>query len=128
MPKEFLDRWEMPGDEKITNVPAINDRYFDYRTAASGAYPYNNYNYSNVRVADGSFIRLKTVSLTYQAGNAVLNRLSVFKTLSLTAAASNFWLIYSDKKLKGQDPEFFNAGGVAQPIQKQITLSLKVGL
>jgi hypothetical protein len=36
------------------------------------------------------------------------------------------WLIYSDKKLQGQDPEFFNAGGVAQPIQKQITVSLKL--
>ena len=128
MPKEFFDRWEMPGDEKITNVPAISDKYFDYITSSSGAYPYNNYNYSDVRVVDGSFVRLKTVALTYRLGEAGLKRLSVFKTFSLTAAASNFWLIYSDKKLKGQDPEFFNAGGVAQPIQKQITLSLKVGL
>lgn len=128
MPKEFFDRWEMPGDEKLTNIPAISDKYFDYITSASGAYPYNNYNYSDVRVVDGSFVRLKTVALTYRLGEAGLKRLSVFKTFSLTAAASNFWLIYSDKKLKGQDPEFFNAGGVAQPIQKQITLSLKVGL
>ncbi|WP_276503007.1 SusC/RagA family TonB-linked outer membrane protein [Terrimonas pollutisoli] len=128
MPKEFFDRWEMRGDEKVTNVPAISDKYFDYITSASGAYPYNNYNYSDVRVVDGSFVRLKTVALTYRLGEAALKRLSVFKTFSLTAAASNFWLIYSDKKLKGQDPEFFNAGGVAQPIQKQITLSLKVGL
>ena len=127
MPKEFLDRWEIPGDEKTTNIPAISDKFFDYLTSASGAYPYNNYNYSNVRVADGGFVRLKTVSLTYQLGSELLNRLSIFKTFSLTAAMSNFWLIYSDKKLKGQDPEFFNAGGVAQPLQKQITLSLKVG-
>lgn len=127
MPKEFLDRWEMPGDEKVTNVPAISDRFFEYQTASTGAYPYNNYNYSNVRVADGGFVRLKTVALTYVLGNAVLKKLAVLKTASLTAAASNFWLIYSDKKLKGQDPEFFNAGGVAQPLQKQLTLSLKVG-
>jgi hypothetical protein len=46
----------------------------------------------------------------------------------VTGAANNMWLIYSDKKLKGQDPEFFNAGGVAQPIQKQFTLSVKVGI
>jgi hypothetical protein len=81
-----------------------------------------------VRVADGSFARLKTVALTYQLGNAALQHLSVFKSGSITAAVSNFWLIYSDKKLQGQDPEFFNSGGVAQPIQKQITLSLKVTL
>jgi ABC-type transporter Mla maintaining outer membrane lipid asymmetry ATPase subunit MlaF len=46
---------------------------------------------------------------------------------SVTAAATNPWLIYSDEKLRGQDPEFFNSGGVAQPVQKQVTLSLKVG-
>jgi hypothetical protein len=46
----------------------------------------------------------------------------------VTGAATNMWLIYSDKKLRGQDPEFFNSGGVAQPIQKQVTVSLKVGI
>jgi hypothetical protein len=40
---------------------------------------------------------------------------------------NNLWLIYSDPDLHGQDPEFFNAGGVALPINKQFTLSLKVG-
>ncbi|HYK55578.1 MAG TPA: SusC/RagA family protein, partial [Flavisolibacter sp.] len=128
MPKEFLDRWEMQGDEKITNVPVISDQLFTSRTNGVGAYPYNSYNYSTARVADGSFVRLKTVALTYQLGNAGLRRLPVFKNASLTAAANNMWLIYSDKKLKGQDPEFFNTGGVAQPIQKQVTLSLKLGL
>jgi hypothetical protein len=128
MPKEFFDRWEMPGDEKVTNIPAISDSYYSYITGANGSYPYNNYNYSTVRVADGSFVRLKTVSLTYQFGNEALTRMKVFKNFSITAAVANFWLIYADKKLEGQDPEFFNAGGVAQPLQKQVTLSLKVSL
>jgi hypothetical protein len=127
MPKEFYDRWEMPGDEEITNIPVISDVYFNSVLNGVGAYPYNNYNYSNVRVADGGFIRLKTVSLTYMLSSERLKSLPVFKTLSITAAVANPWLIYSDAKLKGQDPEFFNAGGVAQPIQKQATLSLKVG-
>jgi TonB-linked SusC/RagA family outer membrane protein len=128
MPKEFFDRWVLPGDEKTTDIPAISDQLFTYRTGGNGAYPYNIYNYSTARVADGSFVRLKTVSINYQLGEGLLSRLSVFKSASLTAALSNFWLIYSDKKLKGQDPEFFNSGGVAQPIQKQATLSLKLGL
>jgi len=118
----------MPGDEKVTNIPAISDVYYSYLTGATGSFPYNNYNYSTVRVADGSFVRLKTLSLTYQFGNDALTRMKVFKSFSITAAIANFWLIYSDKKLEGQDPEFFNAGGVAQPIQKQATLSLKVSL
>jgi TonB-linked SusC/RagA family outer membrane protein len=125
MPKEFYDRWAMPGDQTQTNVPSIADVYQQY--LLGGAYPYNNYNYSTQRVADGSFIRLKTVSLTYQLPPAIMQKAKL-NNLSITAQAINPWLIYSDSKLKGQDPEFFNAGGVAQPVQKQFTLSLKVGI
>ena len=128
MPKEFFDRWEMPGDEKVTNIPSISDVYFNYLTSASGGYPYNNYNYSTARVADGSFVRVKSISLTYQLGKRTLDRLAVLKNASVTAALNNFWLLYSDEKLNGQDPEFYNAGGVAQPIQKQATISIKLGL
>ena len=127
LPKEFNDRWEMPGDETKTNVPSVLDAYQRYLVNSSGNYPYNNYNYSTERVADGGFVRLKSVSLTYNTSERILKK-TPFKTLSITALSANPWLIYSDPKLKGQDPEFFNAGGVAQPIQKQFTLSLKAGL
>jgi TonB-linked SusC/RagA family outer membrane protein len=127
MPKEFLDRWLVPGDEQVTNIPSVLDAYERYLVNASGASPYNNYNYSSARVADGGFVRLKTVSLTYNVNPNWLKRTGL-NTLSLTAVAANPWLIYADPKLKGQDPEFFNTGGVAQPIQKQFTLSIKAGL
>ena len=64
MPKEFYDRWSMPGDEKYTSVPSILDAFA--QSQLGGAYPYNNYNYSTERVAKGDLVRLKTVSLTYQ--------------------------------------------------------------
>ena len=124
LPKEFIDRWVMPGDETKTNVPSVLQAYERYLVNSNGNYPYNNYNYSTERVADGSFVRLKTVSLSYSAREDILKKIHL-NALSLTAVAANPWLIYSDKKLKGQDPEFFNTGGVAQPIQKQFTLSLK---
>jgi TonB-linked SusC/RagA family outer membrane protein len=127
LPKEFADRWVMPGDELVTNVPSILDAYQRYLVNGTGASPYNNYNYSTERVADGGFVRLKTVSLTYNLSQKLLKRIG-FNALSVTAVSANPWLIYSDNKLKGQDPEFFNAGGVAQPIQKQFTLSVKAGL
>ena len=41
---------------------------------------------------------------------------------------NNIALLYSDKKLLGADPEFFNNGGVAMPIPKQYTFSIKLGL
>ena len=46
--------------------------------------------------------------------------------LSLNFQSTNPFLIYSDKKLQGQDPEFFNTGGVAVPMPKQFTLTLRV--
>jgi hypothetical protein len=125
MPNEFYDRWVMPHEEGTTAVPSLVDAF--EKTVISGSYPYNNYNYSSERVAKGDFIRLKTVSLTYVIPETIVKR-SGFKSLMVTGAASNMWLIYSDKKLRGQDPEFFNSGGVAQPIQKQVTVSLKVGI
>lgn len=125
MPREFYDRWMMPGEEKLTQVPSVVDAF--EQILFGGAYPYNNYNYSTERVAKGDFIRLKTVSLTYQMPQTLIKRAGL-SNMSVTAAAINPWLIYADRKLKGQDPEFFNSGGVAQPIQKQFTLSLKVGI
>lgn len=128
-PKEFYDRWVMPEDEQTTNVPSIIDAYQNALLGTTDFnYPYNNYNYSTQRVAKGDFIRLKTVSLAYQLPVSLLEKTNFLKTLSVTVAAINPWLIYSDSRLQGQDPEFFNAGGVAQPIQKQLTLSLKAGL
>ena len=48
--------------------------------------------------------------------------------LSLKLQATNLFLIYADKKLNGQDPEFFNTGGVASPVPRQFTLTLRLGL
>ena len=125
-PREFNDRWEMTGDEKKTTVPSIPDLTTNQLNLA-GIYPYTAYNYSSQRVARGDFVRLKSVSVAYKIPAAVTRRLGM-TAASLQVSAINMWLIYSDKKLKGQDPEFFNTGGVAQPVQKQFTASLKFSL
>ncbi len=126
MPKSFYNRWLMPGDEGITNIPSIVDAYIS-SAELSGRYPYNAYNFSTERVAKGDFIRLKTVSFTYSLPKKIIDRQSAISKVSLTLAASNLFLLYSDKILNGQDPEFFNSGGVAQPLQKQFTLALNIG-
>ena len=73
---------------------------------------YNAYNYSDARVANGSFIRLKEISLSYDFKGNWMKAVGM-NNLQLRCVASNLWLIYSDKKLNGQDPEFFRSGGVA---------------
>ncbi|NIJ51742.1 SusC/RagA family TonB-linked outer membrane protein [Dyadobacter arcticus] len=125
MPKEFLDRWVMPGDEGITAIPSIADKLEQQYLV--GTYPYNIYNYSTERVAKGDFVRLKSVSLAYKIPLTVISKYG-FKGASIQVSSINPWLIYADAKLKGQDPEFFNSGGVAQPIQKQFTVAIKLTL
>lgn len=126
LPKEFNDRWVLPGDEAFTNIPAVMSRREYKRINNTQLYPYQNYNVSDQRVADGGFARLKNVSLTYDLPKSLIGRIGL-AAASVKVAAVNPWLIYSDSKLNGQDPEFFGAGGVAMPIPKQLTFTLKLG-
>ncbi|RAJ08578.1 TonB-linked SusC/RagA family outer membrane protein [Chitinophaga skermanii] len=122
-PREFLDRWENLLDEKVTGIPSVVDvRHF---SGLGGYSPYSIYNYSDARIADGGFVRLKQVSLTYMLPPKYLSKIKA-NNLSISLLANNPWLIYADKNLKGQDPEFFASGGVALPIPKQYTVSLKL--
>jgi hypothetical protein len=123
MPKEFRDRWTLPGDQSVTTVPSISD-YLLRSRFPSGIYPYNVYNYSSDRVADGSFVRMKTISLTYNLPAKWMKSIGG-SNLSASLVGNNLWLVYADKKLHGQDPEFFSSGGVALPVPKQITLNLR---
>lgn len=126
MPKEFKNRWAQPGDENITSIPAIasrrqlyNDQYLSYA--------YNAYNYSTARTADGGFIRMKDISLSYDVPQTFVRKIGLSHA-SLKLAATNLFLIYADSKLNGQDPEFVNSGGVASPMPKQFTFTLRLGI
>ena len=125
MPKEFRNRWVVPGDEKYTDITVIasvrqekNDRNLSVA--------YNSYNYSTARIAKGDFIRMKEISLAYDFPKDLISKWNL-ANLSLKLQATNLFLLYADKKLNGQDPEFFNTGGVAAPVPKQFTLTLRVG-
>jgi hypothetical protein len=124
-PKDFNNRWMKSGDEVITDVPVIaSSRQASQYANLDRAY--NAYNYSTVRVADGSFVRMKEISLAYDFPKSTTEKLKM-QHLSLKLQATNPFLIYSDSKLNGQDPEFFRSGGVAVPMSQQFTLTVKVG-
>jgi hypothetical protein len=80
-----------------------------------------------VSLASGDFIRLKEISLSYDLPKSFVQKMKM-SNLSLKLQATNLCLLYADKKLNGQDPEFFNSGGVAVPVPRQFTLTLKIGL
>ena len=126
MPKEFANRWMVPGDEQYTTIPVIASSRQN-RNDASLSYAYNAYNYSTERIAKGDFIRMKEISIGYDFPQSLISSLNL-NSLSLKLQATNLFLIYADKKLNGQDPEFFNTGGVAVPLPKQFTLTLRFGL
>lgn len=126
MPKEFKNRWVIPGDEHVTTIPAIASVRQYYNDTQLG-YAYNAYNYSTARVADGGFIRMKDISLTYDFSPKLLHHIGL-NTASLKLDATNLFLIYADDKLNGMDPEFVNSGGVATPMAKQFTLTVRLGI
>ena len=126
MPKEFKNRWTVPGDENYTNIPVIASTWQN-RQNTQLSYAYNAYNYSTARIARGDFIRMKEISLSYDFPKKWIEKIKL-KKLSLKAQGTNLFLLYADKALNGQDPEFFNTGGVAVPVPKQFTFTLKIGI
>ncbi len=126
MGKEFKNRWTMPGDENYTTIPAIADlRTMQGNTYLS--YIYNAYNFSTERVAKGDFIRMKEISVSYDMPRSWIEAMHI-NSMNLKLQATNLFLIYADEKLNGQDPEFFNSGGVAMPMARQFTFTLRLGL
>ncbi len=126
MPKEFKNRWVSPGNEAKTDIPVI----VDLRQIQSDSYlsrAYTAYNYSHNRTAKGDFIRMKEISLSYDMPYSLIRHLGL-STMNLKLQGTNLFLLYADKKLNGQDPEFMNTGGVAVPMARQFTFTLRMGI
>jgi TonB-linked SusC/RagA family outer membrane protein len=126
LPKSFVNRWEKAGDEEFTDIPVILDgRYVNTETAIFNS-AYDLYNKSTARVADGTYVRLKSVRLSYALPGSWISKIKA-STAQISVEGQNLRLLYSDKKLNGQDPEFFSAGGVALPQPRMITASVNIG-
>nr|WP_311470379.1 SusC/RagA family protein [uncultured Porphyromonas sp.] len=126
LPRDLVDRWVRPGDEAKTNIPRIpsNYAYQEYgRDNITNAY--TAYNLSDARTAKTDFVRLKEVSLEYTFARQFLRRTPV-RSLSLKLQAQNLMLLYSDSRLRGDDPEYMYLSSMVPP--KQLILTLRVGL
>ena len=126
LPRDLVDRWVRPGDEAKTNIPRIpsNYAYQEYgRDNITNAY--TAYNISDARTAKTDFVRLKEVSLEYTFARQFLRRTPV-RSLSLKLQAQNLMLLYSDSRLRGDDPEYMYLSSMVPP--KQLILTLRVGL
>lgn len=125
--KDYYYRWLNPGDEWKTEMPTIPSKDLIHLIGQEDIErAYNTYNYSQNRVADGSFIRMKNISLGYNVPTDFAKNLGM-KTLNVRLQATNPFLIYADKRLNGQDPEFYRSGGVSLPTPRQYTITVNVG-
>jgi TonB-linked SusC/RagA family outer membrane protein len=83
-----LDRWQQPGD--VTSVPRLDlDGNGDVRSTRF--------------LVDNSYLRLRNVTLAYNVTGDLLDKLKVFRTLSVNLKADNLLTISNAKQ--GLDPE-----------------------
>lgn len=124
---EYYNRWISPGDEYHTDVPVLPSTDLIHELGAENIErAYNTYNYSQNRVADGSFVRMKNISLSYHLPEEIVRALSL-RNMSINMSVTNPFIIYADKSLKGQDPEYYRSGGVSLPVPQQYTTTLNIG-
>jgi len=117
--RDLLGRWMKPGDEKITNIPAIlgagseASQYYSSHWAdpslltwlgnpAIATNSWTMYDYSDVRVVSGDYVKLNTIDLTYELSQKILSKLKL-QRLAFTLSAHNL-KTWCDSKLRGQTP------------------------
>ncbi|WP_255469444.1 SusC/RagA family TonB-linked outer membrane protein [Butyricimonas hominis] len=124
--KEFLNRWQVPGDETKTNIPAIlspaDADYMHYYAHFSSSLnnathiqkfarsTWDMYDKSNLRVVSGNYLRCNSMSLRYTFGKDILSY-TPFEAIQVSLNAMNLFTL-SAKELKGQDP---SQSGFAKP-------------
>lgn len=111
------NRWRGPG--QLTNMPK-----------ATWGDPMGNTRFSDRWIEDGSYLRLRNVSLQY---GFPLNQARFLKSVTVYANATN---VFTLTNYKGYDPEFSVTPGVftqgidtgLDPLYRSVTLGVKLGL
>jgi len=86
-----LDRWQQPGD--ITRIPRVSER--------GGPNASRNNSVSSRLIEDGSYVRLKNLSLGYTIPNDITSQVGISR-LRFYVAGTNLWTLTD---YSGLDPE-----------------------
>ena len=134
--KEFLDRWQKPGDEVRTNIPGIlpnSEMYGTMNPWWTNGKPYQfssnlweMYDNSNVRVVSGDYLKMQSMSLRYNLPDRFCQRIYL-KSAYVGVTGTNLFTLCS-KKLKGQDPstQSGSASSISMSIRPTYSFSLNV--
>ncbi len=130
----FVNRWRNPGDENRTNIPVLSNDplrmgtgiLYDDRTIKIADNKWEMYNKSDLRVASGDFLRLRSVTLMHSLAPEICSKLNL-SSVKLRFEATNLWTL-KDKKLRDTDPQQvdFGSGSASIPLTPSFTLGLNV--
>jgi len=123
---EFLGRYDPSG---VNNSPA----YLDYWTPENpathfprpllGGQIFNYYGYMSLNYVDGSYVKLKNMSLGYSLPKSLMRHWGIEK-IRLYATASNLWTFAKSDLIKHYDPE--RGGAETMPLTKQMIFGLTI--
>ena len=128
--KALVDHWSKPGDELITDIPnpiTISGAHWSTRNQnlpAIATYYYDEYNHGNHRVVSGNYVKMSTLSLTYQFAKNVIQKLGLSR-LELNLTGTNLFTICSSK-LKGQTPQQGGFSDIQLTDRPQYTFGLDI--
>ena len=106
--REFVNRWRKPGDERHTDIPGLEPDGTtenvwwmgkDYRFASYDYYTL--YDYSDIRVVNGDYLKLQSFSLRYNVDDAICQRLGL-SSAYVSLSGTNLFTV-ANRKLRGQD-------------------------
>jgi TonB-linked SusC/RagA family outer membrane protein len=118
MNSDFSKRWKKPGDEKLTNVPAMGN----YISTNESDRFYNN---SSATVAKGDHIRLQDFSLSFDLDRSNWKNIPV-KNVQLYFYANNLGILWKANDF-GLDPDRVpaNTDRLANPVPKSFSFGIK---
>jgi len=121
--KDLVYRWQVPGDENYTSIPVVLDKEQRDRLTSNNQAPATFYNRSDIRVADGSFARLRNITLSYNLRGNLLQKAKI-KGAQLQIQGQNLYL-WADPRLNGQDPEAITTG-ISIPAPTSVSMGVKL--
>ena len=136
--KELVYRWRNPGDEKYTNIPGIQTDaayretmdnpgpWWDNEAFNFGDNIWQMYNYADVRVVSGNYLKLQSLSLRYSVPDRICKSMNL-SSMYFSFSTTNLFT-WSAKELRGQDPttQSGSATSIAVPMRPTYSLQLNV--
>ena len=112
MTADFVNRWQKKGDENNTVIPSLSSDPLDFIFSKYEDYIGSNfwqmYNDADIRVVSGDYLKLNNVSVAYDLGKRVCEKLKV-KHITLRAEGRCLYT-WASKELNGQDPDHASFG------------------